>query len=217
MATITEWLKITSELVAPKNRKNTFGGYNYRSCEDILEAVKPLLKKYECNLLLSDEVVCIGNANYIKATAMLVNKEGQSVQATGLAREETNKKGMDSPQMTGTASSYARKYALNGLFCIDDTKDADTNEYRTENDARAKQAQQQKQPQATAQPQQQSSKKQLTLEQVKANEEQFIYWLYNAYQVNPAMSAMEKIAEYYDADYATKAYLCDKFEQYLKK
>lgn len=215
MATITEWLKITSELVAPKNRKNTFGGYNYRSCEDILEAVKPLLKKYECNLLLSDEVVCIGNANYIKATVMLVNKEGQSVQATGLAREETNKKGMDSPQMTGTASSYARKYALNGLFCIDDTKDADTNEYRTENDARAKQAQQQKQPQATAQPQ--PSKKQLTLEQVKANEEQFIYWLYNAYQVNPAMSAMEKIAEYYDADYATKAYLCDKFEQYLKK
>lgn len=217
MATITEWLKITSELVAPKNRKNTFGGYNYRSCEDILEAVKPLLKKYECNLLLSDEVVCIGNANYIKATAMLVNKEGQSVQATGLAREETNKKGMDSPQMTGTASSYARKYALNGLFCIDDTKDADTNEYRTENDARAKQAQQQKQPQATAQPQPQTSKKQLTLEQVKANEEQFIYWLYNAYQVNPAMSAMEKIAEYYDADYATKAYLCDKFEEYLKK
>lgn len=214
MATITEWLKITSELVAPKNRKNTFGGYNYRSCEDILEAVKPLLKKYECNLLLSDEVVCIGNANYIKATAMLVNKEGQSVQATGLAREETNKKGMDSPQMTGTASSYARKYALNGLFCIDDTKDADTNEYRTENDARAKQAQQQK-AQPTAQPQ--SSKKQLTLEQVKANEEQFILWLYNAYQINPNMSAMEKIAEYYDADYATKAYLCDKLEQYLKK
>lgn len=139
MATITEWLKITSELVAPKNRKNTFGGYNYRSCEDILEAVKPLLKKYECNLLLSDEVVCIGNANYIKATAMLVNKEGQSVQATGLAREETNKKGMDSPQMTGTASSYARKYALNGLFCIDDTKDADTNEYREEKQARASQ------------------------------------------------------------------------------
>lgn len=217
MATITEWLKITSELVAPKNRKNTFGGYNYRSCEDILEAVKPLLKKYECNLLLSDEVVCIGNANYIKATAMLVNKEGQSVQATGLAREETNKKGMDSPQMTGTASSYARKYALNGLFCIDDTKDADTNEYRTENDARAKQAQQHKQPQATAQPQQQPSKKRLALEQVKANEEQFIYWLYNAYKVNPAMSAMEKIAEYYDTDYATKAYLCDKFEQYLTK
>lgn len=217
MATITEWLKITSELVAPKNRKNTFGGYNYRSCEDILEAVKPLLKKYECNLLLSDEVVCIGNANYIKATAMLVNKEGQSVQATGLAREETNKKGMDSPQMTGTASSYARKYALNGLFCIDDTKDADTNEYLTENDARAKQAQQQKQPQATAQRQQQPSKKQLTLEQVKANEEQFIYWLYNAYKVNPAMSAMDKIAEYYDTDYDTKAYLCDKFEQYLNK
>lgn len=206
-----ELLIIRNRLVAPKNRKNTFGGYNYRSCEDILEAVKPLLSDHDCNLTLSDEVVVIGNANYIKATATIYNTEGQSVSVQGWAREEFSKKGMDAPQMTGTASSYARKYALNGLFCIDDTKDADTNEYRTENDARAKQAQQQKQPQAAAQP----SKTQLTLEQVKANEEQFIYWLYNAHKVNPGMSAMEKIAEYYDTDYATKAYLCDKFEQYL--
>lgn len=210
MATITEWLKITSELVAPKNRKNTFGGYNYRSCEDILEAVKPLLKKYECNLLLSDEVVCIGNANYIKATAMLVNKEGQSVQATGLAREETNKKGMDSPQMTGTASSYARKYALNGLFCIDDTKDADTNEYRTENDARAKQAQQQKQPQ------EEKVKNKLTIEQVKGREADFVDWLYSCYQFDKNMNAEQKIADTYDCDYATTRYLCDKFNEYLK-
>jgi hypothetical protein len=206
-------LIIRNRLVAPKNRKNTFGGYNYRSCEDILEAVKPLLSDHDCNLTLSDEVVVIGTANYIKATATIYNAEGQSVSVQGWAREEFSKKGMDAPQMTGTASSYARKYALNGLFCIDDTKDADTNEYRTENDARAKQTQQQK-PQPTAQPQ--SSKKVLTLEQVKANEEQFIYWLYNAYQVNPNMDVKDKIAEYYDCDYATSCYLSDKFEQYLK-
>lgn len=206
-------LIIRNRLVAPKNRKNTFGGYNYRSCEDILEAVKPLLSDHDCNLTLSDEVVVIGNANYIKATATIYNAEGQSVSAQGWAREEFSKKGMDAPQMTGTASSYARKYALNGLFCIDDTKDADTNEYRTENDARAKQAQQQKQPQAAAQP----SKKPLTLAQVKENEEQFIKWLNNAYQLNPNMSVMEKIAEYYDCDYATKAYLCDQFEKFNGK
>ena len=216
MATITEWLKITSELVAPKNRKNTFGGYNYRSCEDILEAVKPLLKKYECNLLLSDEVVCIGNANYIKATAMLVNKEGQSVQATGLAREETNKKGMDSPQMTGTASSYARKYALNGLFCIDDTKDADTNEYRTENDARAKQAQQQKQPQATAQPQQ-PKRNPLTFEQAKEHEIGFMSWLYNKYQFDSTMNVEKAITDAYECDYATTCYLRDQFAKYVEQ
>lgn len=208
-----ELLIIRNRLVAPKNRKNTFGSYNYRSCEDILEAVKPLLSDHDCNLTLSDEVVVIGNANYIKATATIYNAEGQSVSVQGWAREEFSKKGMDAPQMTGTASSYARKYALNGLFCIDDTKDADTNEYRTENNARAKQAQQQKQPQAAAQP----SKKPLTLEQVKENEEQFIKWLNNAYLLNSNMSVMEKIAEYYDCDYATKAYLCDQFEKFNGK
>lgn len=208
-------LIIRNRLVAPKNRKNTFGGYNYRSCEDILEAVKPLLSDHDCNLTLSDEVVVIGNANYIKATATIYNAEGQSVSVQGWAREETTKKGMDAPQMTGTASSYARKYALNGLFCIDDTKDADTDEYRKENTQR-KQNDERAQAQP-AQPAQAKGKKPLSLEQVKANEEQFIYWLYNAYQANPHMSAMEKIGEYYDADFATKSYLCDKFEQYLTK
>jgi hypothetical protein len=210
---MNELNEIRRKLVAPKNRKNTFGGYNYRSCEDILEAVKPLLAEHNCTLTLSDEVVNIGEANYIKATATILNEKGVHLSAQGWAREEFTKKGMDAPQMTGTASSYARKYALNGLFCIDDTKDADTNEYRTENDARAKQAQQQKQPQAAAQP----SKKPLTLEQVKENEEQFIKWLNNAYQLNPHMSVMEKIAEYYDCDYATKAYLCDQFEKFNGK
>lgn len=145
---------IIQELKAPKARKNTFGGYNYRSCEDILEAVKPLLAKHNCTLVLSDEVVCVGNANYIKATAQL--KCGNtSVSVCGWAREELNKKGMDAPQMTGTASSYARKYALNGLFCIDDTKDADTNEYHTESRSRQKEEKTAPQPQPaqpTAQP-----------------------------------------------------------------
>lgn len=224
MATMTEWLKITSELVAPKKRKNTFGGYNYRSCEDILEAVKPLLKKYECNLLLSDEVVCIGNANYIKASAILVNKEGATATATGFAREETSKKGMDAPQMTGTASSYARKYALNGLFCIDDTKDADTNEYRTENNARVKQqttapTQPQEPAQATApqQPQPEKKRNPLTFEQAKENELGFMIWLYNKYLMDKSLNAEKVIAEFYECDYATTCWLRDQFAKYVKQ
>ena len=141
---------------------------------------------------------------------MLVNKEGQSVQATGLAREETNKKGMDSPQMTGTASSYARKYALNGLFCIDDTKDADTNEYRTENDARAKQ------PQATAQPQQ-PKRNPLTFEQAKEHELGFMGWLYNKYLLDTAMNVEKAITDAYECDYATTCYLRDRFAKYVEQ
>ncbi len=119
-----ELIAIQSELKAPKNQYNTFGKYKYRSAEDILEAVKPLLKKYECHLTISDEMVVLGDRYYVKATATLA-KEGESISTTAYAREEENKKGMDSSQLTGSTSSYARKYALNGLFCIDDTKDAD--------------------------------------------------------------------------------------------
>lgn len=115
--------KIQQELNVPKNQYNDFGKYNYRSAEDILEAVKPLLG--EGVLILSDEVVNIGEYNYVKATATL--KDGKdTVVVSAYAREATSKKGMDDSQMTGTASSYARKYALNGLFAIDDVKDADT-------------------------------------------------------------------------------------------
>lgn len=212
-----ELVKIVAELKAPKNRRNNYGNYNYRSCEDILEAVKPLLAKHNCALLLSDDVVTIGGANYIKATAMLFNSEGKITQATAYAREETNKKGMEAPQMTGTASSYARKYALNGLFCIDDTKDADANEYRKESDKRAQQTAT-PQPQAVAQTQTEptSTKKVLTLQQVKENEEAFLSWLYGSYQCDPAMSVSDKIAGYYECDYATTCYLSDKFEQYLQ-
>lgn len=114
--------KIQKELKAPKNQKNAFGNYNYRSCEDILEALKPLLGT--ATITLNDDIVNIGDRFYVKATATLTDA-GQSVSVTAFARESIEKKGMDVAQVTGAASSYARKYALNGLFCIDDTKDAD--------------------------------------------------------------------------------------------
>lgn len=130
--TIIERLSgIQAELKAPKDKTNTFGGYKYRSCESILESVKPLLKKYGAVLLLSDEVVEIGGRVYVKATATLHDGDN-AMTSQAFAREPETKKGMDDSQITGTASSYARKYALNGLFAIDDTKDADTNEYAKE-------------------------------------------------------------------------------------
>lgn len=116
---------IQSELKAPKSQYNSFAKYNYRSCEDILEAVKPILAKYKVSLTISDEVVLVGDRFYIKATASLSNGN-QAITSYGFAREPEQKKGLDESQITGMASSYARKYALNGLFCIDDTKDADT-------------------------------------------------------------------------------------------
>lgn len=112
---------------APKKQFNKFGGFNYRSAEDILEAVKPLLKDNDCVLTLSDEVVNIGNRYYVKATAVFQKVgEENAIGVSAYAREQKEKKGMDASQITGSASSYARKYALNGLFAIDDTKDADT-------------------------------------------------------------------------------------------
>lgn len=117
--------KIQSELKAPKNQLNKFGGYNYRSCEDILEAVKPMLAKHEACLTITDDVVEIGDRVYVKATARFEAKDGCSAEVSSFAREPEVKKGMDESQITGAASSYARKYALNGLFLIDDTKDAD--------------------------------------------------------------------------------------------
>lgn len=126
-----ELIAIQAELKAPKSQYNNFGKYAYRSCEDILEAVKPLLNKYDAALIVSDEIIEIGGRVYVKAKAELIfpcDKSGtgwKSVNATGWAREEESKKGMDSAQLTGSTSSYARKYALNGLLCIDDAKDAD--------------------------------------------------------------------------------------------
>lgn len=120
-------LNIQSELKVPKGQFNKFGNYKFRNCEDILEAVKPLCKKNNAVVIVNDDIQQIGERFYVKATATFIDIEsGQNVQNTAYAREENDKKGMDGSQLTGTASSYARKYALNGLFCIDDTKDADT-------------------------------------------------------------------------------------------
>lgn len=127
MSVYEKLLKVQSELKAPKNQYNKFGSFYYRSCEDIQEGVKPLLREINAVLVVGDELVLVGDRYYIKATAKFIDAEsGESVENTAYAREETDKKGMDSSQITGSASSYARKYALNGLFCIDDVKDADT-------------------------------------------------------------------------------------------
>ena len=121
---VEKLIAIQSELKAPKNQYNEFGKYNYRNAEDILEAVKPLLKKYELALTLRDEIVEVGGRIYVKAIAALFDGKDR-IETCAFAREEDAKKGMDSSQVTGSTSSYARKYALNGLFCIDDTKDSD--------------------------------------------------------------------------------------------
>ena len=131
--TIHEKLQgIQSFLKAPKGQTNKFGGYTYRSAEDILTAVKPLLTKYGVTLVISDDIVGVEGRVYVKATAVLAEAESDySIQVQGFAREAESRKGMDDSQITGSASSYARKYALNGLFAIDDTKDADaTNDHR---------------------------------------------------------------------------------------
>lgn len=122
--------KLQVELKAPKGQTNKFGGYKYRSCEDILEAVKPLLDKHRLVLTVGDDLINYGDRYYICATATLRDMDSEAeIKNSAYAREAQEKRGMDEAQITGTASSYARKYALNGLFCIDDTKDPDTNEY----------------------------------------------------------------------------------------
>ena len=122
---INKIAKIQQTLKAPKNQYNKFGGYYYRNCEDILESVKPLLG--DLILIINDEIVQIGNRYYVRATATITDGELEQ-SATAYAREEESKKGLDTSQVTGSTSSYARKYALNALFCIDDTKDADSDE-----------------------------------------------------------------------------------------
>jgi len=118
-------IKIQSELKAPKNQFNAFGKYKYRNCEDILEALKPILSQYKCTLTLSDEIKEIGGIIFVQSTAQLIDGENV-MQVTAQAGIDPNRKGMDISQSFGSSSSYARKYALNGLFLIDDTKDADS-------------------------------------------------------------------------------------------
>ena len=130
-------MNIQSELKAPKNLVNKFGGFNYRSCEDILEAVKPLLKKYNCTLQVSDELENIGGKNYIKSTARLIDIDStSSIDNTAYAREAEEKKGMSEEMLTGSCSSYCRKYCLNGLFLIDDNKDPDSSDVLAEQNER---------------------------------------------------------------------------------
>lgn len=140
-----ELIAIQSELKAPKSQFNKFGGYKYRKAEDILEAVKPLLNKQKCTLTITDDIVMVGNRIYVKATATIKNEKGECETTNGWAREEETKKGMDGSQITGASSSYARKYALNGLFAIDDNADSDTT-----NDGQHQEAQQQAQTQQPA-------------------------------------------------------------------
>lgn len=138
MSIFSKLLNVQIELKAPKNQYNQFGKYNYRNCEDILEAVKPLLKKEKLSLVLTDKIINIDGRYYVQATAQLIDIEKNStLEVTAYAREEETKKGMDGSQITGASSSYARKYALNGLFLIDDTKDSDTTNNHGKDDKNA--------------------------------------------------------------------------------
>lgn len=132
MSIYQKLIEVQTKLKAPKNQRNSFGNYNYRSQEDILEALKPVLAEVGATVFLSDEPIVKENLwTYIEATATFIDIEtGESIASKGYAREAEMKKGMDVSQVTGSASSYARKYALNGLFLIDDTKDADTDEHQ---------------------------------------------------------------------------------------
>lgn len=144
----TKLSHIQNELKAPKNQFNKFGNYKYRSCEDILEALKPLCAKYKATLIIYDEIVMIGDRYYVKAMAKLYDQETTDyIEAYAFARESQAKKGMDDSQVTGATSSYARKYALNGLFNIDDTKDFDTNEVHQQSNQKQGNTQQNRQPQ----------------------------------------------------------------------
>lgn len=132
-------LNIQNELKAPKNQFNKFGNYKYRNAEDILEAVKPICLKYKALLRLFDRIVQVGDRYYVEAVALItdIEKPTEFIENCSSAREEENKKGMDSSQITGATSSYARKYALNGLLCIDDTKDTDSEEYQKKSQSKS--------------------------------------------------------------------------------
>ena len=163
MSVYEKLMQVQSELKAPKNQYNSFGKYNYRSCEDILEGVKPLLKKVKATLTISDEIVQVADRIYVKAIATFTDiEDGTIIINSAYAREATDKKGMDESQVTGATSSYARKYCLNGLLCIDDTKDADTDENKNEKTARAEKAKKEEKT---------TKVKQDTPEEAKANEE----------------------------------------------
>ena len=189
---------IQSLLKAPKDQYNKFGNYKYRNCEDILEAVKPLLFSQSCTLTISDEIVMIGTRYYVTAT--IKNANGETETATAYAREDESKKGMDASQITGSTSSYARKYALNGLFCIDDTKDSDSlnNECQSNNQL------------------EKDNRKLLPKE--KFNDEDLMKWIYQklekAKSENKRLSLSNLIEKYYKVTQNDITVISDNFYQY---
>lgn len=191
---------IQSLLKAPKDQYNKFGNYKYRNCEDILEAVKPLLFSQSCTLTISDEIVMIGTRYYVRATATIKNANCETETTTAYAREDESKKGMDASQITGSASSYARKYALNGLFCIDDTKDSDSlnNECQSNNQL------------------EKDNRKLLPKE--KFNDEDLMKWIYQklekAKSENKRLSLSNLIEKYYKVTQNDITVISDNFYQY---
>lgn len=191
---------IQSLLKAPKDQYNKFGNYKYRNCEDILEAVKPLLFSQSCTLTISDEIVMIGTRYYVRATATIKNANGETEMTTAYAREDESKKGMDASQITGSTSSYARKYALNGLFCIDDTKDSDSlnNECQSNN--------------------QLEKDNRKLLPKDKFNDEDLMEWIYQklekAKSENKRLSLSNLIEKYYKVTQNDITVISDNFYQY---
>lgn len=191
---------IQSLLKAPKEQYNKFGNYKYRNCEDILEAVKPLLFSQSCTLTISDEIVMIGTRYYVRATATIKNANGETETTTAYAREDESKKGMDASQITGSTSSYARKYALNGLFCIDDTKDSDSlnNECQSNNQLKK------------------DNRKLLPKD--KFNNEDLMKWIYKelekAKSENKRLSLSNLIEKYYKVTQNDITVISDNFYQY---
>lgn len=191
---------IQSLLKAPKDQYNKFGNYKYRNCEDILEAVKPLLFSQSCTLTISDEIVMIGTRYYVRATATIKNANGETEMTTAYAREDESKKGMDASQITGSTSSYARKYALNGLFCIDDTKDSDSlnNECQSNN--------------------QLEKDNRKLLPKDKFNDEDLMKWIYQklekAKSENKRLSLSNLIGKYYKVTQNDITVISDNFYQY---
>lgn len=178
-----ELIQIQTELKAPKSHKTKY--YNYRSAEDILEAVKPILKAHGCLLTLSDDIAQVGNRVYVQATARLVNSAGEVVETTAFAREEESSANMSVAQLTGSSSSYARKYALNGLFCIDETdQDPDTTTARERDEAATKKAAPAPQPQVqeTPQPQGELSLSELLIDFAKCNDRPALVKAWNKYK-----------------------------------
>lgn len=191
---------IQSLLKAPRDQYNKFGNYKYRNCEDILEAVKPLLFSQSCTLTISDEIVMIGTRYYVRATATIKNANGETETTTAYAREDESKKGMDASQITGSTSSYARKYALNGLFCIDDTKDSDSlnNECQSNN--------------------QLEKDNRKLLPKDKFNDEDLMKWIYQklekAKSENKRLSLSNLIEKYYKVTQNDITVISDNFYQY---